>query len=335
MSSNDQHKSLSIDKFLKKSHFLKLTNDAAFKEYFKSNKEALKSLLTHFLPLPKDSEIIKVDVVDPDLPPDSPAVVKGEESGRRFVLDLKVHLKRNTQSGTEKTEIVNVEMQTASKRYFTDRILVYSCRLYSQQLKKGNDYDKLLPVYSLVFITKNLKEFKDVKDYYHVCNICRVKPPHVLMSKGLCFVIIELEKFDKNVKQLYDIRESWCYLLKNSYKMNDIEYKSLKNKGEDMAKATEHLWNLSQDEALQEYIDAIDKQERDRISAENLARREGKQEGIKKGQEQGVRKVALNMLKSGVDIQVILDATKLSRKELEQLKKYKKKENMAKMRDYD
>ena len=67
----------------------------------------------------------------------------------------------------------------------------------------------------------------------------------------------ELGKFDKNVKQLYDIRESWCYLLKNSYKINDIEYKSLENKGDDMAKAVKHLLNLSQDEALREYLEAI------------------------------------------------------------------------------
>ena len=31
-----------------------------------------------------------------------------------------------------------------------------------------------------------------------------------------------------------------------------------------------HLLNLSQDEVLQEYIDAFDKQERDRISTENF-----------------------------------------------------------------
>ena len=87
-----------------------------------------------------------------------------------------------------------------------------------------------------------------------------------------------------------------------------------------MAKATEHLWNLSQDEALQEYIDAIDKQERDRVSAENLARREGKQEGIEQGIEKKRREIAVNMLKNGIDIQIILDSTKLSREELEQLK---------------
>ena len=79
-----------------------------------------------------------------------------------------------------------------------------------------------------------------------------------------------------------------------------------------MAKAMKHLLNLSQDETLQEYIDAFDKRERDRISAENLARREGQQEGIEK--------VALNMLKNRINIQIILDVTKLSKKELEQLK---------------
>ena len=41
MSSNNQHELLEIDKFLKKSHFLKLTNDAAFKACFKSNKQLL------------------------------------------------------------------------------------------------------------------------------------------------------------------------------------------------------------------------------------------------------------------------------------------------------
>ena len=55
--------------------------------------------------------------------------------------------------------------------------------------------------------------------------------------------------------------------------MNNAEYKSLENKGEDMAKAVKHLWNFSQDEALQEYINAFDKRERYRISAKNSALR--------------------------------------------------------------
>ncbi len=130
----------------------------------------------------------------------------------------------------------------------------------------------------------------------------------------------ELGKFDKNVKQLYDIRESWCYLLKNSYKMNDTEYKSLENKGEDMAKAVKHLLNLSQDEALQEYIDAFDKRERDRISAENLARREGQQEGIEKGiekgRQEGIAEVILKFLNTGMSAEEVSKVTGFSREEI-------------------
>ncbi len=121
-------------------------------------------------------------------------------------------------------------------------------------------------------------------------------------------IILDVTKFTKDalegLKRLEDLREAM--------------------KGRNIARTGKKFWNLSQDEVLIEYLEAIDKQERDRISAENLARREGQQEGIEKEIEKGIekecREIALNMLKSGVDIQVILDSTKLSREELEKLK---------------
>ena len=327
LNQNDKDQFLDIDEFLKKSHFLKLTNDAAFKAYFKSNKELLISLLTSFLPFPENSIIIEVDILDSELSSTNVSINE-KVSDKKFILDLLVRFERRNLSGIKQTETVNVEMQTTSESYFTSRTLAYSCRVYSQQLKKGSEYNKLFPVYSLSFTTKSLKEFKGIKDYYHVCNIRRVEPPEVLMSRGLCFVIVELEKFDKSVKQLYNARESWCYLLKNSHKMSPLEYKSFKQKGGQMAKAVKSLWNLSQEEAEREYLFALEKRERDRISQKNLAREEGLEKGFKEGIEKGVKKgieqerkaIALNMLKSGIDIQVILDTTKLSREELEQFK---------------
>ena len=203
MDSNDHNELSSIDEFLKKSHFLKLTNDAAFKAYFKSNKQLLISLLTNFLPLPENSTIIEVQLLDSELSSLKVSADK-KQSDKTFILDLLVRFKRRTLSGKQQIETVNVEMQTTSDPYFMNRTLAYSCRIYSQQIKKGNAYNKLLPVYSLSFTTKNLKEFKGIKDYYHVCNICRRGFPEVLMSGGLCFVVIELGKFDKSVKELVD-----------------------------------------------------------------------------------------------------------------------------------
>ena len=136
MNSNDSNKQpLDIDEFLKEARFLKLTDDVAFKMYFKRNEKTLRSLLTNFLPLPKDSMILDIEVLDPELPPDQLATI-GEELGKNFILDLRVRFTRTDPKKSSQTETVNVEMQTTSELYFTERTLAYSCRLYSQQLKK-------------------------------------------------------------------------------------------------------------------------------------------------------------------------------------------------------
>ena len=312
---NDKKQFLDINEFLKETHFLKLTNDAAFKAYFKFNKELLISLLTNFLPLPTGSIITDIEILDPEIPPDILSIKEGEKSGKNFILDLRASFERRTPTGNYQTEIVNVEMQTISEPYFTDRILAYSCRLYSRQIEKGSNYDKLFPVYSLAFINETLKAFEHIKDYYHICNIRRTKSPEVLMSHGLCFVIVELGKFDKSIKQLYNTKESWCYLLKNSYNVGLIEYKTFKDQGGDMAKAVKHLWNLSQNEVLREYLEAIDKKERDRVSRENFVR----EETLKKGRQE-IEEIILKLLHADMSVEKVSEITGFSKEEIFKLK---------------
>lgn len=114
MDSNDQHELLDIDEFLKEAHFLKLTNDVAFKAYFKSNKELLISLLISFLPLPTGSIITDIEILDPKIPSDILSTTEREKSGKNFILDLRARFERRTPTGSYQTEIVNVEMQTIS-----------------------------------------------------------------------------------------------------------------------------------------------------------------------------------------------------------------------------
>ena len=310
---NDKKQNSNINEFLKKSNFLQLTNDAAFKAYFKSNKNLLISLLTSFLPLPKNSTIVEVQLLDSELSSLNISLDE-KKSDKTFVLDLLVRFKRKSLSSSQ-TETVNVEMQTTSEAYFTDRILAYLCRVYFEQLKEGSDYNKLFPVYLLAFTTKNLKEFKGIKDYYHVCNIRRIGSPEVLMSNGLCFVIVELNKFAKSVKNLYNTRESWCYLLKNSYNMGVLEYRSFEEKGGQMAKAVKSLWNLSEEEAEREYLFALEKQERDRRSAENSAYEKGRQE------------VILKLLKADMSVEKVSEITGLSKQEIRKLQEEHKSNN--------
>ena len=118
----------------------------------------------------------------------SPEQTKGQH------LDLKVSFKRG---GSDAKEIVDVEVQTTNQEGFSNRLLAYAARAYSKQLKRGKKYTELSPVYSLLFTTENMPEFKGVCEYYHHSAIQRVKPPHSIFSTGMQFVVVELKKFTK------------------------------------------------------------------------------------------------------------------------------------------
>ena len=157
-----------LKEFLKNMAFLELTNDLTFKAYFSKNKTLLKSILKSFLPLPKDSSITDITLLNTEQVPGQIS----KPAGKTFVLDLKLKIIRKNSDSSKTTELVNVEAQTISHGHFLNRILAYTSRLYADQLQEGDEYKHLMPVYSLVFTTKNLKEFEDVQDdYRHVCNI--------------------------------------------------------------------------------------------------------------------------------------------------------------------
>ncbi|KYD32976.1 hypothetical protein B4110_3305 [Parageobacillus toebii] len=60
---------------------------------------------------------------------------------------------------------------------------------------------------------------------------------------------------------------------------------------------------------------------RDQLSNLLGERRAGLEEGLKKGRKEGVRQVALEMLRAGLDLEMIMSVTKLSREELNELAK--------------
>ncbi len=73
-----------LSAFLKKENFLRLTNDAVFKNFLIKNEELLKSLLQSFLPLPENSSIENVVVLNSELTPQRLA----KDAGKTYILDL-------------------------------------------------------------------------------------------------------------------------------------------------------------------------------------------------------------------------------------------------------
>lgn len=313
---------------------LNMTSNVAFRAFFKGNNELLISILEDFLPLPEGYEIESVALMDGEETPE-----KLRPEGKTYRLDLKVKLfKRGFQESLEGSETVNVEIQTTSHDRFTDRILAYASRIYSSQLGRGDAYGALRGVYSLVFTTQNLAEFGELSgEYYHVCDVRRSQPPHLRMTKGLQFIMVELDKFSKEVRELEDQREAWCWFLKHSQEIKDKNMEEeLKRKGKHMGRAIKQLWKLSSNELLREQMEAEDKfrqdheaslltsyrkgEEKGEAKGLERGRKEGEAKGLERGRKEERNNMALKLLKQGVEPTLICEATGLSEEELNRLK---------------
>ena len=94
---------------------------------------------------------------------------------------------------------------------------------------------------------------------------------------------------------------------------------------EEIKKANEQLEYLTGDEAVRRMAFLREKAERDYVTNMSGAKEEGEKigekRGIKVGEKNKTTEIAKEMLKKGMNIELIREITKLTDKELEKLKK--------------
>ena len=100
--------------------------DIIFKKFFTENVDMLYSFVASMLDIPQES-ISENKITNPELPPES---LEGKFS--RLDLNLKVD-----------NRLVNVEIQVKNEPDYRDRTLFYWAKLYSSELKSGEDYSEL------------------------------------------------------------------------------------------------------------------------------------------------------------------------------------------------
>lgn len=290
--------------------YLKLTQDIVFKTFFSRNNQVLISLLKAFLPI--SDEAVDVVILNPEeekqaLSLKDPSLLPDTPDRKRMVLDLNVKLAGG--------EHINVEMQSTRKQHFLDRVLLYWARLHGQSLKRGDDYGKINPTYSLVFADFSVFGEEVLASYINEIML-RVNNSRVLLSLGLRIVVVELDKLNKSCAELIDLRERWCYFIKHGHELTESQRSELAKEAE-MKAAIDHLSEITQDERL--YWDALSREKYE--VADRLERKGLLEEGIEKGRAEGMRQVALNMLNKGFELSVISEATGLSEAEINRLKK--------------
>ena len=130
--------------------FISPLEDYAFKQIFgeQQNIENTRGFLKTLLDVPED-EYDNLTVVSPNL-------LSIFRRGKRGIVDVRL----TTKSG----KIIHVELQVEKRKNMRNRITYYLCRNLSDQLKWGDNYNKLRQVISIVICNHNLLE---EEDYYH------------------------------------------------------------------------------------------------------------------------------------------------------------------------
>ncbi len=301
-----------------RSSYIKLSQDLMFKTYFTRDENLLRSLLKTFLPLPSDKDIEKIDILNPEIPPEV-------EKKKQIILDLKLELNTG--------EKINVEMQSAYKKGFLSRILFYWARLYTEGFKQGKEYEKLHPTYSLIFTEFSV--FKQTQDVVTSFSLLSDKSPHFCLNRDLRIVFVELSKFKTRLEGLIDLRDHWCYIIRHSSQIKESELEQLAQKNKEMRKAMGLLKDMSLEDKLrwqeEDRLKAIsdDKAEKAWAREEGLkegreeGRKEGIQKGIEKGKQENLQQIVCRMLENKIDLSIIEKATGLSQMEIQKLQKKK------------
>lgn len=259
--------------------FVDVKNDIAFRKIFGNEKRTkiIISFLNAILKLEGNNRIKGVSIVNPF---QLPRIV-GEKAS---IIDVRAIDFKNRQ--------FVIEMQIAETNGFDKRVQYYSCRDYSMQIDKGEDYPKLKPTYFIGILDFDYFESEGYLSHHIILN----NETYEHKLKDIQFTFIELEKFTKEVHQLETLVEKWVHFIKKADKL-DVIPESIDDEGLLAAyyDADRHSWTK---EELRAYDNAS-------IAEGDLVQRE--KFLIDKGKEENTYKVVEKCLERNMDAEDIAD----------------------------
>lgn len=271
--------------------FVDVKNDIAFRKIFgnENRKETLISFLNAVLDFHGDQRIAQVTILNPYQLPK----LKG---GKVTIIDVKA----TDQVG--RTYIV--EMQVGDIDGFEKRVLFYSSKSYSDQIKRADFYRKLRPV---IFI--------GILDFEHTANKKYISRSQVRdietgeqTIKDMEFTFIELPKFKLELNQLKTLIEKWVYFIKNAENL-EVVPENINDEGLKSAYEEANVQTWTQEE-LDAYEYAFMREEDERARLDK-AKQDGK--------EEGKEEIILEMYDDGLPVERIAKILKISVERFQQI----------------
>lgn len=209
-------------------------------------------------------------------------------------------------------ENCNIELQIVDRKNIIERILYYWSKLYSRQIRSGEDYELLEKTIVILITNFKVKELETL-EYHSSWKIIEENYRKVILTNKLEIHIMELPKIEGKENEKDELLD-WLYFLENP-KSERVEEKMKEN--ENLKEARQKLDGLSEDERMQKIAELRQKA----IMDEKAIYKKGIEEGIEKGVEKNNIEIAKKMLEEKVDIDFISRMTGLTKEKIKELKK--------------
>ena len=213
----------------------------------------------------------------------------------------------------EKGEKFIVEMQNVYQEFFKDRTIYYSTFPIREQARRGTEWDfELKSVYTIGLLNFNFADgLDDAKRWHHEVKLMDVETKEVFYDK-LTYVYVEIPKFNKKESELKTMYDKWMFVLKNLSRLMSRPA-ALQERIFTRFFEQAEIAKLDPNELMQyeESLSAF----RDISNAIKTAEKRKLAEGI----EIGIKRVAENLLRSGMPIEQVAENTGLTIEEIRKL----------------
>ncbi len=245
-------------------------------------------------------------------------------NGEYGIMVLFVNIHAKTADG----KLVNIEIQLFNRYDMEKRTLYYWSKMFTAQLTEGKPYRDLRKTIAINIVNFDYIDNERFHNVFHL----REDETDVVLTDLIEIHFLELPKLEQERETLNNKLVKWLLFLKGVQKER---WGELSMNEPTLRKAMDTLEFLSQDREARQLYEMRQKALHDEVSmilgakeegrAQGRAegRAEGKEEGREEGKEEGSREralsVAKNLLSMGLSTEMIMQATGLTRQEIEKL----------------
>ena len=268
-------------------YYLDPKADLTFKRVFGEHPDLVISFLNALLPFKNDDELIEsVTYLQPEMVPENPL-------RKNSIVDVRCRDNRGRQ--------FIVEMQMVWSPEFLQRVMFNSAKAYVRQLKKGENYTLLEPVYSLNIVNDVFE--KDIPEYYHYYRMVHEMYSDKVID-GLHLVFVELPKFTPQTFSQKKMHVLWLrYLTEVQNSTREVSSDLLGNPDISKALSVVERSAYTEEQLLgyEKFWDIISTEKTYYGSALKRGLQQGLEQGMHQGLQQGLQQGRVEGLEQGLE----------------------------------